>query len=579
MRPHLPRKHRIILSKIINSTKLDNDSKKQAWYTMVEAISSFDLRDTSSYDGNTIIDEVLAMGETELDEKKVVHDTEKLALQAFLMDTLWAKIKDDRGLLLFFLVDPKRDKLSLLQKACMQGNEHNLEILIAGLMKYVTPTQRDIAFNCLIQKNEAHFNLIHQITKQGSTKNLMLVLNALEFFLEDYKEKVLALMMEKNRAGFTVFLSALMQGDESNVEKLLEALMKWSNQDYYKLKKWLLTENKRNFTPLQQAIMGGNLHNLQTVLHLLELYFKEDKAGLKAQVMHVNRDGYNGLHHAATTGHLTIVKTFIDFIEKHFGNKVAGQHPSEAAIILQTLANQRSRTSFTPKAPPASYDCERINQKIESLRKYPRKILSQTTLFSSTKAISRSNLAANRLTNKAEDQVENKYNVSALLDQPRVGVKEQLKDTAIAHQECIRSPLEDNDWPELKSAVEEARQWNNTASQDWDSAYWSIDDGTAQAQIKSYGNMAYLKEKPSFFPSLESVEKVNKDIAGWVPTNATSVTPRLPFWAKEKDIWSEGGLRNTMGLNISPIRKTSANSQKSERSVPTKHLGPSSEGK
>ena len=115
-----------MLSKIINSTKLDNKSKKQAWCTMLESISTSDLKETSSYNGDTIVDEVLAIAETGLDEEKVVYDTEKLALQAFLMDMLWAKIRDDRGLLLFFLVYPKRDKLSLLQKACMQGNEHNL---------------------------------------------------------------------------------------------------------------------------------------------------------------------------------------------------------------------------------------------------------------------------------------------------------------------------------------------------------------------------------------------------------------------------------------------------------------------
>ena len=152
MRPHLSKKHRIMLSKIINSIKLDNKSKKQAWSTMIGSISTLDLKETSSYNGDTIIDEVLAISETGLDEKKEVYDTERLALQAFLMDTLWLKIRDNRGLLRFFLVDPKRDKLSLLQKACMQGNEHNLEMLIEGLMRYVAPSQRDMAFYCLIQK-------------------------------------------------------------------------------------------------------------------------------------------------------------------------------------------------------------------------------------------------------------------------------------------------------------------------------------------------------------------------------------------------------------------------------------------
>ena len=88
MRPHLFRKHRIMLSKIINSTKLDNESKKQAWCTMLESISTSDLKETSSYNGDTIVDEVLAIAETGLDEEKVVYDTEKLALQAFLMDML-----------------------------------------------------------------------------------------------------------------------------------------------------------------------------------------------------------------------------------------------------------------------------------------------------------------------------------------------------------------------------------------------------------------------------------------------------------------------------------------------------------
>ena len=573
MRPHLPRKHRIMLSKIINSIQLDNNSKKQAWYTMVESISTLDLKETSSYNGDTIIDEVLAIAETGLEGKKEVHDTERLALQAFLMDTLWVKIRDNRGLLRFFLVDPKRDKLSLLQKACMQGNEHNLEILIEGLMKYVAPSQRDMAFYCLIQKNDAHFNLIHQITKQGSTKNLVLLLNTLEFFLDDYREKVLALMMEKNRAGFTVFLSALMQGDETNVERLLKTLMAWSNQDYDKLKIWLLIENKRNFTPLQQAVVSGNLHNLQTVLGLLELYFKEDKAGLKAQIMHVNRDGYNNLHHATTTGRMSIEKALIDFIEKHFGNEVSGQYPREATVILQTLAKQRSRTSFTPKAPPASYDCVQINQKMESLRKFPRKILSRTTLFGGIESAPTTNVETNKLTEKGVGQVESKYNVDALLAQSREGDKEQRNGKA------IRLPPEDNDWPELKAAVEEAMQWNNSVGQDGSCDFWSINNSTTQAQIKPCDNMTYAKEKPSFFPSLESVEKTNKDIADCVSMNATSVTPRLPFWVKEKDIWSEDSVCNTVGLNISPIRKTILNSRKSERLLETEQLGPSYEGR